>query len=287
MKLSILKFTVAAAALLNASTVFATDYNSGVVTKTPSAVQTPVEFGSGWYLRGDISFNLEARQETSSQFINSLGATTEAEYEDVIGYRVGFGYILNPSIRLEVAAEQTFDSEFDGSIGVNLTGLELQTVGGVTGQVPVNNIFGVEVIEADYDATNIMFNGYYDLPKIGHFTPYVGAGVGLSRIEFNERRTLTCIPDSTQTCGPPAAGAQGARVDDVVILDTEEVTYQFAYQLSVGTAYELSENLDLDVGYSYFSTNDGAEISYSDGTAIETDAFSVHKINVGLRYELF
>ncbi|MEM7216169.1 MAG: outer membrane beta-barrel protein [Pseudomonadota bacterium] len=283
MNRSILKLTVATIAILGSSQAFATDYSSGVVTKSPSVEYTPVEFGSGWYLRGDISFNVNGRKDSSSQFVTSIGADVESEYDDGFGVRVGFGYIVNPSFRVDLTAEHLLESEFEGAIQVNLNGL----ANTVAGLVPVNNIFGIERVDASYSATSFMVNGYYDLPKFGKFTPYVGAGVGISRVELNERRTLTCIPDTTQACGAPAAGAQGATVSDVVLLDTEETLYEVSYQLALGTSYELSQNLDLDVGYSYFTTGDGSEISYSDGTAIDSDAFSVHRVNVGLRYELF
>jgi len=62
MKRFVLNSTVAAIALLTASSAFASDYNSGVVTKTPSQGYTDVEFGSGWYLRGDITFNIRGKR---------------------------------------------------------------------------------------------------------------------------------------------------------------------------------------------------------------------------------
>ncbi|MEM7068217.1 MAG: outer membrane beta-barrel protein [Pseudomonadota bacterium] len=280
--------TAALFAVVSASPALSGDYNSGIVTKSPSEEYTDVEFGSGWYLRGDITFNLHGEHDTTSQFVTALGTTVQADYDDVAGVRVGVGYIVNPALRVEVTAGHMLESSFDGDNIVNLPGL-VEIVDPVLGnvQTPTNNIYGIENVTASYDATNLMFNAYFDLPTYGRFTPYLGAGAGISRIEYNERRTLTCIPDTTQTCGPPAAGAQATRVENVEVLNTEETSYNFAYQLAVGTAYELSENLDLDIGYSYFSTNDGPEINYSDGRAIETDAFSVHRVNVGLRYEIW
>ncbi len=290
MKNSILCSSVAALSLLAVSSAFAGDYNSGIVTKTPSVEQTPVEFGSGWYIRGDISYNLGGQHEVSSQYIPSLGQTVVADYDDVIGYKVGFGYTFNPAFRMDLTGEASFDSEFGSVHGVNLTGsLEVtDAVTGLVSYVPVANISGVETVEANYNSTNLMVNGYFDLPTIGRFTPYLGAGIGLARVEYNERRTVSCIPRPQETCSDGVvAGALGAQVDDVVVVNAEETSFTHAYQIHAGTAYALSDTLSLDVGYSYFATGDGPEINYTDGTAIDIDGYSVHKLNMGLRYELW
>ncbi|MEO0329577.1 MAG: outer membrane beta-barrel protein [Pseudomonadota bacterium] len=275
--------------LLSVTGVAAADYNSGVVTKTPSGGYTDVEYGSGWYLRGDITINLDTKQETEYEYISSIGRSLTADYEDTLGIKVGFGYIFNPSFRMDLAAEHTFESQFDGLFNVNFSGIEQVTdpaTGNTTNQ-QVTNIPGTETIDANYRASNIMLTGYYDLPTLGRFTPYLGAGLGVSRLEINETRTASCIPNSAQACGSPAAGNFGEAVQDVQTVNSEDVQYLFAYQLTAGTAYALTHNLALDVGYTYFSTGDGDDISYSDGTAINREGFSVHKVNVGLRYEIW
>ncbi len=262
--------------------VVAGEYSSGVVDKAPEEVYTEVEFGSGWYLRGDISYNISGENESGTQFIAALGNTFEYEYNDAIGIRGGFGYQFNPNFRTDITIEQMFDSEFSGNFGVLLNGFN--DPGG--GPVAVNNIAGTETVDASYSASNLMVSAYFDLPLMGAFTPYVGAGVGVSRVNYAERRTLTCNPGPTESCVQPAAGPAGTQVTGVV-LDADDTYYSISYQLAVGTAYALSENLDLDVGYTYFSSSDGAELNYADGTAIDRDGFSIHRVNVGLRYEIW
>ena len=277
-----------AAALAQTTSVFAADYDSGVVREGPESSYTHVEFGSGWYLRGDIGWNIGGKTETGSQFISAIGDTLEYEYDDNLAIRAGFGYRFNSALRLDFTAEQMLSSEFSGATNVLLNGLVL-VVDPVLGpvQIAANDIFGIETVEAEYTAANFMLNAYYDLPQMGKFTPYVGVGAGVSRIHFSERRTLSCIPDPTQTCGAPAVGTQGTRVDDVVILDDEDTVYSLAYQFSLGTAYAINEKLSADVGYSIFGTGGGGELNYSDGTAIDVDGFSTHQVRVGLRYEIW
>jgi len=263
-------------------------YNSGVVRDAPESSYTNVEFGSGWYLRGDISWNMGGRSETGSQFIADIGNTLDFDYEDALALRVGAGFQFSPSWRLDFTAEQSLNSEFEGAFNVALNGLLLTDLGGgVLVQVPVGNLLGVETVLAEYSAQNYLLNGYYDLPKFGKFTPYVGAGIGFSRINYQERRTVSCLPTVTQTCIQPTPGTQSTPVLDVVVLDRDETAFTLAYQAVIGTAYDLSDTLKLDVGYSYFRTGDGPKLSYSDGTAIDVGGYSVQKVHVGLRYELW
>ncbi len=276
---------ITAGLLAMGSITHAADYESGVVTEGPESSYTHVEFGSGWYLRGDISWNMHGEYGTESRFISALGVTAESEYSDAFAIRAGFGYRFNSALRMDFTAEQMLDSEFSGARVVNLDG---DFVDPVTSAVTaVNDIYGVESISSDYSAANFMLNAYYDLPEMGRFTPYVGGGLGISRIRFSERRTLTCIPTPDEVCGPPAAGAQGITVADVVILDDEDINYTVAYQFALGTMYRLNENLSLDFGYNYFATGSGAKLEYSDGTGIEVDGLSVHKVTAGLIYEIW
>ena len=294
MKRKILAGLITGLAMTTAHGAFAGDYNSGVVTKGPSPEYTQVEYGSGWYLRGDITFNLDGEHEAGSQYIAALDATLDYDYEDVLGIQVGFGYIFNPHFRMDITAEATLDSEFDGTVAVTFDGLEAVTdpATGVTTTTAVDYVPGTETIQASYNSTNLMVNGYFDLPTHGRFTPYIGGGVGVARVELNERRTVTCTPLNNvgtvvQTCGPPAPGAAGVTVADVEVVDRTSTEYLFAYQVAVGTAYQLTDNLALDVGYTYFSTGDGVDLDYSDGTAIDRDGFTTHKVKAGLRYDIW
>src|SRR5680860_1107095 len=84
--------------------------------------QTAVEFGSGWYLRGDIGWNIGGKEKQGSQFIPDVGEFLTYDYNDALSLRAGFGYQLNPSFRLELDAENLLDSEFGNTVAIGYSG---------------------------------------------------------------------------------------------------------------------------------------------------------------------
>lgn len=359
MKRFVLNSTVAAMALISASSAFANDYNTGVVTKGPSEGYTDVEFGSGWYIRGDITYNIRGTSESTLTTIQtpSDSFSVQADYDDAVGARIGAGYYISPNFRIEGNVEGIANSTFNGlrsrgfggsrDVLINIQTLAAQDavpgtaaipgtpniiniltgqttpgtpgvpgVAGIPAQPPVfedfpdtitfdsngnvtsstngvyvsnigntaSTINGTEEIDAEYSAASFIVSGYYDLPKLGKFTPYVGAGIGYGRINYSENRTFTCVADDSESCGFPA-GQQGETV--TTELQRNEEFWAFAYQISAGTSYRLNDNLSVDVGYSYTDFAGGDDLSYDDGTAIDDDGFAVHQVRAGVRYDLY
>ena len=110
----------------------------------------------------------------------------------------------------------------------------------------------IEIIEADGDISNLtlFFNGYYNFLKGRTLQPYVTGGVGLARVE--------------------ALGH-----DDIV----------FAYQISEGIGYDMTENIALDLRYRYLGTSDphlGPSLP-SLGPPPHME-YSSHSVCIGLRF---
>ena len=105
-----------------------------------------------------------------------------------------------------------------------------------------------------------MLNGYYDFNRGGSVQPYIGLGVGGARLNVS------------------AVGGFGSFADEDTVL---------AYQGMVGVAFDLTEQLALDIGYRYFVADD-LEL---DGlgpnlTAATFDAEYEHQaVTLGLRYQ--
>lgn len=280
--------------------------NAADMSYPVSEVSTPVEFGSGWYLRGDIGYNISGKQERGVEFVPIVGNGVVTDYQDAISLRAGFGYQINPSFRIEMDIENTLESEFantveighSGSVAFSQTGLfggvlttvndvaffdafgnHTGTAGGLTYTGPNGPIIGSQTIESSYSSQNIMVHGYYDFARIGNFTPYVGAGAGLARITYSEKReNADCVSGGFYTCGSEVSSSE---------VDFTETVWKPAFSLSLGTAYALNENMSLDVGYSFLSVNGGQEIEYSNGAAIDQDGFNTHQVRAGLRYQIW
>ncbi len=307
MKRFVLNSTVAAIALLSASSAFAGDYNSGVVSKTPSEGYTDVEFGSGWYLRGDITYNIDGRSNNTFRDLSALNRSVQADYDDAVGARVGFGYYVSPNVRLEVNAETVLNSELNSVSGFNFAGqrdVDIVTTpatpttpavtspdavffdanGTVTGTTAglftgatTAPISGSEDFEASYSTSTLMLNGYYDLVSVGKFKPYVGVGAGIGRVNYNQSRLLVCSPGAGETC---AGGLPGERTESTFTVEDEYWTY--AYQLSLGTAIAVDERTSIDIGYSYTGFGSGDDLNYADGTGIDSDGVNIHQVRVGI-----
>ena len=94
----------------------------------------------------------------------------------------------------------------------------------------------IRTSKADIETQTLFINGFYDFQPFTisntPITPYLGGGIGVSR---NKMGTAVRAND---------AGAPSRRIDGTSI-------NEFAYKLSAGTLFSLTENVSLDVNYQY------------------------------------
>jgi len=111
--------------------------------------------------------------------------------------------------------------------------------------------------DGDISTTSFMVNGYLDYENKTPITPYVGLGLGISIISFND---ITI-----------------AGIDFV-----DDDAARLAAQLSAGLGYSVSDSLIIDLGYRYMITD---EIDFEDdsGDVIADDSYKSHNITIGLR----
>ncbi len=124
------------------------------------------------------------------------------------------------------------------------------------------------ILKADIET--YMFNMYYDIDTGTKLTPYVGAGFGLAHI------------DAKSSYDHPNVAYSRVNASDT----------KFAWQLSAGAAYALTDNLAIDLGYRY--TDLGSIKGNSNFMDAQTGAvaaplnmkadFETHEIMLGARY---
>ena len=107
-------------------------------------------------------------------------------------------------------------------------------------------------------ALSFMVNGYFDIPTHMVLQPYLGAGLGFATVSINEAIVPGVAP---------------------VADDSDSV---FAYQLSAGIGFELSQKTTLSFGYRYFATGD-PEMQDVSGIAFSTE-YQSHEFNIGVRF---
>ena len=113
--------------------------------------------------------------------------------------------------------------------------------------------------EGDADVTSFIFNALYDFDTSTSFVPYAGLGLGAGGV-----------------------GIEGYTVDGVdSVVDDEDSG--LAWQIILGLAYTLTDNLQLTVEYNYFSVAD-LEVDTDLGSNESEIDFEAHNVFAGLRY---
>lgn len=241
-----------AAILFPASAAMASDYEPPIIMDQIEEV-VPVEIGSGWYLRGDVGYTFSSRfrnYENSFGF-PGIGTLTYGEDNTAFFGGAGFGYHFTDYLRGDLTLNYLRREEAWG----NFISDSDPTIG-ASGRIDTRMGYGLAT-------------AYVDLGTIAGFTPYVGAGIG----------TVYSRPKAKAGFLLPDGRAFG-------VADTRKDSFSFAYSLNAGAAYQLTENLSLDVGYQYLNAPNADYFSV-DKPFMYDRGFDMHQIKVGLRYDLW
>ncbi|MCA1406107.1 porin family protein [Ensifer sp. IC3342] len=234
---------------------------------------------SGLYLRGDIGY-APWREEGDPSYrtfdpgTNSYNTVPfdNARFAKPISGTIGIGYRFNDVVRADITAEY-FEGRFDGS---SLSASPCAGQGAGTSCAFSH--------DANFSALGLMANGYVDLATLAGFTPYLGAGIGATNINWNTvRETATCLPGGGACAG--GAGATSYEGED---------SWRFTYALMAGVSYDITDRLKLDLGYRYSRIADGGMFGFgaealagARGAKGHDDGLSRHEIRAGLRFALW
>ena len=255
MKLT-LRMALVALALAPLTPVHAADYDPPVyVDQAPDYV--PVEVGSGWYLRGDVSY-LPQKSFDNQDFASATASFSNKE--DPIFASIGFGYHFNDYLRADLNLGYLPGNKI--GVGYDDSATVIAPATATVASASLKNY-----------AYSGMLNGYVDLGTYVGITPYLGAGIGVVR----SKRSLSA---SYLT-------ENGDDTDDFVVSDSK-AQYSLAYTLNAGLAYQLSKNVSVDLGYQYFSA---PEAEYVTAESLNSypirKGISNHQVKLGLRYDLW
>ena len=257
----------------------AADYDPPIFVEE-AAEYVPVEIGSGWYLRGDVGYvfdkNIDGVDYTFTDPVSLLeesASFTSASIDTDFTWGGGFGYRFTDYFRADATVDG-FRADFNGSTASD------ETCGGL----PNDDTTCRSENSSEVSAVSVMANGYVDLGTYVGFTPYVGAGAGMSYLSWDDLNDTTyCVDGGVDVCVPP-----GATVGSTS--HAGENGWRFTYALMAGVAYDISKNFKLDVGYKYRSIDSGdmfgwdSADEFGDGSHGNIDT---HEVRLGLRYELW
>lgn len=178
---------------------------------------------SSWYLRGDIGVTNQKVKRLENALLPASTNHVNKEFDSSMLFGLGVGYQFNNWLRLDVTGEYRGNSDF--------TGLDIVRIGG--------NTFTDEY-RAKKSEWLFLLNAYMDLGTWWCVTPFVGAGIGASRV------TISSFTDICTTCGGGG-----------VAFGATESQWNFAWALHAGLAFQASKNLSIELAYRYTNLGDG------------------------------
>jgi len=245
--------------LLSAGSAKAADYSP---PPPPMIVQE--EFASSWYLRGDIG--------VSSQRVDHLSNANYALYDSIVNvqkdfdaapfFGIGVGYNFNSWFRVDATAEYRAKANFHGF-----------DVGRKDGS------FADDRYTASKSELTFLFNAYVDLGTWNCFTPFVGAGIGVSRNTISNFADLSVHTIAGTT-------------SDLFSPDTSK--WSFAWALYAGVGYAVTKNVTIEFAYRYLDLGDamtGNLIAFDGShdvsfTPYTFNKLTSHDLKLGVRFNL-
>jgi opacity protein-like surface antigen len=235
----------------------------------PAPVLAPAVDYSGWYLRGDIGFS---NQNVGSLFnVNYNGFTSVSSVDKGFDaaplFGLGVGYTVNNWLRFDVTGE------YRGA--ANFHGLDV-------GAIPGGG-FSDDRYTGSKSEWTFMFNGYVDLGTWWNITPFIGAGVGVSRNTISNFGDISVCVNSLSCAGNGGSDAFGGTASK----------WNFAWALHAGLAYQVWRNVTLELAYRYIDLGNAqsGDLAAFDGTnnfynPMEFHHLTSQDIRLGVRFNL-
>lgn len=203
---------------------------------------------------------------------------------------IGAGRYLTPSIRAELAVELSTVATLDRGSS-NFNQVLTSDLGGGSIDTITYDVTRQEKVEFEQDFG--MLNFYYDFRNTSRFTPYVGAGIGVSyrqltrtSSEYAECETLSNNLDPTRDCA-----------DNVALPNTSTITegtstkksWDIAGALMAGVAVQVSDSILWDTGYRYMWQNGSLTVDSLTMTGVSrltVGDIGQHQLRTGIRLNL-
>jgi len=245
------------AALLMTSNALAADL-APVEPVPEMPPEVTVTESTGWYLRGDVGYGFNDLRG-ARYFQGSNGNEVDfdrAEIDDSFIVGGGVGYQINNYLRTDLTLDYLSKADFHGSTS------------GSCGAGP-------DCISRDRSsltAWNLMANAYVDLGTYGAITPYVGAGIGGTYVNWKNLKNTSCDATNPADC-------------DDTVSHRGKGDWRFSYALMAGASVDVTCNVKADLGYRFLHVDGGNMFGYAENGGPGRDkGFNVHEVRAGARY---
>lgn len=224
--------------------LFAADLDSSYFLNSPPAQTKPVEFGTGWYIRGDLGYAYDSLPD-----VNPLGLfPVPSSYHSTFSVSLGAGYEFNRWFRADITGDYREPlSAYDPTTTTNANG----------------------------GRWDVLANGYIDLGTWYGFKPYIGAGIGaawgLTKITTADP-AVACTQGGSIQC---FANHIPASLAWALMAGVAYEIYPHAF-LDIGYRY-------LNLGtYSFYDSNVWSQ--FGPGAGLPAAQSHIQEIRVGIRY---
>jgi opacity protein-like surface antigen len=199
-----------------------------------------VEMLSGWYVRGDFGYRFNEMQS-----VEGGQPVTSFNYPDSLGVTAGAGYKY-----------QWF--RFDATVDYAPR---------VTARATTTAAAAQPQYTTKIDALSLLANFYIDMGTWYGFTPYVGAGLGVTYLRSRDYEDTQILVNQTTA---------GGRTN-------------FSWAAMGGVSYQIDARWLVDVGYRYLSLGDLPTSTGSANNPLDHTTWkrlSAQEIRIGLRFLL-
>ena len=242
-----------------------------------------VQFGSGWYLRGDLNTQyteMPAKflEPTDQLALDGLPAAQGSIGVGGVGGDLGVGYQFNSWLRVDLTAgidpylkrygptvvfngTTPMPAVWDAGLGDKACVLSVTT--NSSSGLPQYTYTACSASPyGSLTSQTYLLNGYVDLGTWWGITPYVGAGAGLSNLDAsanvdykylngqpygNRGHNTNCVGGSSSSGGASTCFYYGYPNDRGPTFGG----INFAWALMTGVAIDIAPHVKLDIGYRY------------------------------------
>jgi opacity protein-like surface antigen len=184
----------------------------------PEPVPEPPPAVSGWYLRGDISYDVFKKPKVTFNELVHEVEFTKTKIDDTWNIGFGFGHQFNDWFRADLTLDYHHKTKFTGR---------------TDGDCPfgIGQCFSKDT--ADLTLFTTMANVYADLGYFHGITPYVGAGAGLAYVDWSNVQ-------SDYFCADFCPG-----FEEFTTTWWSNSQWRFAWALMAGVSVDLKQQLAL------------------------------------------
>lgn len=249
----------------------------------PAAQEQQVEWGSGWYLRGDIGLSKDSQPPINT----NLSYTSTSKSKSLTQGSIGFGLKANDWMRFDATLDmnnQLKTTASQGGLACQVGAAPIKNgAGTVVGSTPVmTTCYGNQT--AVLNRATAMINGYFDLGTWSGLTPYLGAGIGLTHTTASGKTkyyyTGNNLPYNPTWTDPFDGGTYNLNWDTTY---GPKAHTNLVWGVMGGVAVDVSDHAKLDIGVKYINLGQATAIDSVTGALIKKTIIS-KQLRVGMRY---